>query len=124
MSFDPTKPVRTRDGREARIYARDGYGICAIHGVVLTDAGWEQFSWTLEGKLLGYDLRGYDLINIPERIERYLIVYRDGRGIFSSGQLFSNHAQATEARKCTETECIACIPISFEVGEGLEVPHD
>jgi hypothetical protein len=41
----PIGPARTRDGREARIYATDGGGPAHIHGAVLSGGKWFLQSW-------------------------------------------------------------------------------
>ena len=46
-------PARTRDGREARIYATDGMGEFSIHGAILTVDGYSLEQWTTNGRHLG-----------------------------------------------------------------------
>jgi hypothetical protein len=72
MTFDPSKPVQTRDGRPARILATDmksdrGYCIAAAIG------GSNEFveTFTSDGRVIAsppFRDRGVDLVNIPERL--------------------------------------------------------
>ena len=41
----------TKDGRLARVYAKDGYGDFPLHGAILNDYGWEPYTWTINGSL-------------------------------------------------------------------------
>lgn len=45
----PIGPARTRDGREARIYATDGGGSFPIHGAVAERDGWTGCVWRSTG---------------------------------------------------------------------------
>jgi hypothetical protein len=49
----PIGPARTRDGREARIYATDGEGDFPIHGATLNSGGWCADCWMIDGRVLG-----------------------------------------------------------------------
>jgi len=60
-------PARTRDGREARIYATDGGGDFPIHGASLNDGQWSAECWMRDGRLLGRSTEG-DLI--PPKLTR------------------------------------------------------
>lgn len=46
----PGDELTTKDGRKTRIYAVDGMGIYPIHGAIFFHDGWNQVSWTKEGK--------------------------------------------------------------------------
>lgn len=48
MAIEMGKQYRTRDGREARIYAVDGGGLYPVHGAFVGD-GWEQENWMADG---------------------------------------------------------------------------
>ncbi len=69
LTFDPTKPLRTRCGQEARIYATEAGGIYPIHGAVfsLRDGKWRQNAWTPSGCSQVGEESPLDLINIPEQ---------------------------------------------------------
>lgn len=53
----PIGPARTRDGREARIYATDGGGDFPIHGASLNDGQWSAECWMRDGRLLGRSVK-------------------------------------------------------------------
>jgi hypothetical protein len=115
--FDPTKPCRTRDGREVRIYATDGGRANAIHGAVSTPDGWLITNW----KVGGYGIteaieNSYDLINIPARIKRefWVNVYEDGFSQCLKSKEDANRSADKSSRK-------ACLrfEIDCEEGEGL-----
>jgi hypothetical protein len=59
---------RTRDGREARVYATDGAGDYPIHGATRWPReGWEEATWTAEGRYCPHQGKcGADLI-LPVR---------------------------------------------------------
>jgi len=50
MTFKPGETYKTRDGREARVYATDGKGDWSIHGAVLWGDGWRSEWWTRDGR--------------------------------------------------------------------------
>jgi hypothetical protein len=78
MTFDPTKPVQTRDGRKARIICTDmvdeRYPIVAL----ITEETDREFpvSFTADGRILD-SAREHDndLVNIPEKREGWINVY-------------------------------------------------
>ena len=114
--LDLTKPVRTLDGREVRIYATDGEKPFPVHGAVFNGGGWEVRTWTSEGRLgLGRPEVG-DLVNAPKKFrkEGWVNVYRDGaRGWYTTKGM---------ANIGSSPERIACLKIVVEgdEGEGLE----
>lgn len=68
--LDLDAPLTTRDGREVRIYARDGSGSYPIHGAIKCGEDWVMFSWTKNGQAcLGGISHGKDLINTPVKRE-------------------------------------------------------
>lgn len=71
--IDKNKVYKTRDGREVRIYATDGYKDYPIHGAIM-DHGWCFHYWTEDGK--GTTSR-FDLIEVKPRHKRtvWLNVY-------------------------------------------------
>jgi hypothetical protein len=86
MTFDPNKPVQTRDGRKARIIATDAAGDYPIV-VLVTEDGIEQAAqhradgtWHASGR--------HDLINVPERrtVEDCMGLDSDGYLGFRIGQ--------------------------------------
>lgn len=50
MTIDITKTYQTRDGRKARVYATDGYGMFPVHAAVKDACGWLNGSWPRDGK--------------------------------------------------------------------------
>ena len=66
MSFDPTKPVQTRDGREAGIYATDCGGNYPIHGFVVNGERRKITTWAENGSHLGSHPNLSDLVNVPD----------------------------------------------------------
>ncbi|MEN6532709.1 MAG: hypothetical protein ABFD89_03550 [Bryobacteraceae bacterium] len=72
-ALDFSKPVQTRDGRPARIYATDGGGKYPIHGAVFlsgdstSDPWWVVETWTAEGRVLANGpFKPEDLEQVPE----------------------------------------------------------
>jgi len=67
-TFDPTKPVQTRDGREVVIYTTNAPGAYPIHGRInYANSGSLAASWTIRGQFRT-SLENFpgDLVNIPE----------------------------------------------------------
>ncbi len=79
MKFDPTKPVRTRDGRPARIVVTDlkGFYEDTILALVKSPSGREYtYTYTADGSYVRDDtISPHDLINVPERTETFQNVY-------------------------------------------------
>jgi len=118
--IDKSKIYRTRDGREVRIYATDGYGSYPVHGAVLTEGGWFLRHWTEQGELSNGRLvpSAHDLIEVRPRHKRtvWLNVHVN-RSVIA-------HDLREEADKlfCKDVAPrIACIKVDldFKEGEGL-----
>lgn len=114
------KHYRTRDGREVRIYATDGFGIQCVHGAYRDNNGdWAMWLWGINGEATCLSREGEDdrdLIEVKTRHKRtvWLNVYEDDIiGPFVS----RSHA----AFEMWEKPRIACIKVDldFEEGEGL-----
>lgn len=118
MTFDPTKPVQTRDGRKARIICTDAVGDRPVVALVM-EGGDEFMRRCFEsGSFTGGGLCSADLINIPEEpktIEGWVNVYSDG----STGNV---RAKCDADRVAEVGGRIACVPvtITYREGEGLE----
>ena len=71
MTFDPTKPVQTFDGRKARIICTDKSGDYPIVALVTdTNDSDHIITFTMQGKnIRRLSQNEYDLVNIPERKE-------------------------------------------------------
>lgn len=117
--IDINKTYRTRDGREARIYATDGRGGTAIHGAIKLSSGdWLQESWWSSGQLLTSLQSDSDLIEVRPRHKRtvWLIVWS------------SNYIQvmntpewqiSTSGRSGEVPYACVKIELDYEEGEGL-----
>jgi hypothetical protein len=100
--FDPTKPVQTRDGREARIICTDysgsvpGYSIIAL---VTFARKQEIITLTPTGRFFLYQDKHSpnDLVNIPEKKSGWSLIYKDIQGRRITG----SHIYSTEQ----EAEC-------------------
>ncbi len=77
MTFDPTKPVKTRDGRKARIICTDANNHQPIVALITESNGHEyNRNYTKDGfYFIGIGKSDSDLINIPERRIRWTNVY-------------------------------------------------
>jgi hypothetical protein len=114
--IDPSKTYRTRDGREVRIYAVDGYGHYPVHGAYnLGDNDWQACCWTETGCANHREfIPAIDLIEVRPRIKRevWVNVYSDFDVAYRSrGEADGNALQRR----------IACVKlvIDCEEGEGL-----
>lgn len=82
MTFDPTKPVQTRDGRPVRILCTDlkeeGYPIAAA--VQGWDGSERLESFTTDGRLIsgGGRYPKLDLVNVPDHGSFWINVFGDG----------------------------------------------
>ena len=79
MSFDPTKPVQTRDGRKARILATDlivtSYTL--VGAIICSDGEERIYTFLPNGRTNNVDESRTDLINIPEKTVRFVNTYPD-----------------------------------------------
>ena len=75
MKIEMGKKYKTRDGRDVRIYAVDGFGVHCVHGAYFDTAdygevGWIDDSWTINGEVVegqeGFDL---ELVEAKEDLE-------------------------------------------------------
>ena len=113
MKFDPTLPVRTRDGREVKIYSTEGGGTHPIHGATHEEGfGLMVGCWTADGKWSSPVDTRHDLVNVPRRIkvERWLNVYQDGA--------ITDYTAKRDADINAMDSRVACKFITFEVEEG------
>lgn len=113
--IDPSKEYRTRDGREVRIYAVDGYGGCPIHGAIYEADGWHKASWRSDGRWCVTGEYPSDLIEVRPRIQRevWVNVYPNGTKSFGEKRFADEHAMDHR---------IACVKlvIDCEEGHGLD----
>lgn len=108
--FDPNKPYCRRDRKPAKIvYSyKDGK-----HHVVISESVLDvEFSYSVRsnGRVDDYTESGYDLVNIPEKIEGWVNIHWTDP-IYKSIE---------DANKCKGSDVYACIKVSFTEGEGLE----
>jgi hypothetical protein len=79
--FDPTRPVQTRDGREARIICTDRKGRYPLICLVKEQDGTES---CISNEVSGYSRDGhtsrFDLVNIPIKKEGWINVYPGRNG--------------------------------------------
>ena len=115
MTFDPTKPVQTRDGRKARIVSdkvsRGGYKYIAI----ISEESGDEWSGTFISDGSYYasgDACHRDLINVPEKREMWVNVYE-------GCDILVRHESRDSADSNATGNRIACIRVEYEVGEGL-----
>jgi hypothetical protein len=115
MMIDINKKYRTRNGREVRIYATDGWSASPIHGAIKVEGDWRFSCWSASG--IHHQDRAYDLIEVPPRHTRtvWMNVYGKSTSIWDS----KKHADARADRVTFDR--IACIKVEldFEEGEGL-----
>lgn len=129
--FDPKKPVRTRDGRQARIICTDrkdrpGWRAIPYVALVVAADGGEDTYWYHEDGTCHNKVQELDLINIPEKhtLRGWVNVYPPGQVYPYSqkpeGSRFYSTRTAADEWAMNQLR-IACIEISreFEEGEGL-----
>ena len=75
MTFDPTKPVQTRNGLPARIICANVLGDYPIIALILEDGEERAHTYTAHGSFFGVGSSKFDLVNIPERKEVYFNWY-------------------------------------------------
>ena len=111
------KQYRTRDGREARIYATDGHPDEPVHGAFKDYSGqWNASIWNLDGtcrfKKCVSGEQCVDLIEVKPRIKRTVWIH-----VFNDGDLEVTDNPAS----AYVTHRIACVKVEIdcEEGEGL-----
>jgi hypothetical protein len=110
--IDTTKKYRTRDGREVRIYATDGWSASPVHGAIKVEGEWRFSCWSVRG--IHHTDRAYDLVEVSPRHKRtvWVTVYPMNRYQISDENI-----------QCDiyPPKRIACIKVEldFEEGQGL-----
>jgi hypothetical protein len=90
MTFDPTKPVQTRDGRKARIICSDRKTNSAFSIVVLithNDGTERAATRRANGRLDPNIESNFDIINIPVETVRYVNYCDDRKTCYSYSSL-------------------------------------
>jgi hypothetical protein len=76
-TFKPGETYKTRDGREARVYAVDGgRNQNIIHGALLMDGAWLSQTWSSDGRMIKGNLCPEDLM--PPKRGLWVNVYDGG----------------------------------------------
>lgn len=128
MKFDPTRPVKTRNGRPAKIIDSDlkseiGKTIIAKIEYPHYDSNNGKYRTIEEIKTFFSNGRfdklfdgNEDLVNIPEKVklEGWLNVYRENSGLWTG----AIHSNKPDADKRSAIERFACIKIDIDVEEG------
>lgn len=116
--FDPTKPMQTRAGREARITCTDridtgGYSITAL--IMGEDNIEHQYSFLSSGRYYRGEECDVDLINIPVVRKGWFNVYPQGKEsvCFKTRVPYSTRATAERFAQSGRIDCI-----EIEVTEG------
>lgn len=85
MTFDPSKPVQTRDGRPARIICTDRqHAFYSIIALVQADEGYEEIcAFAHDGRYASISEDQIDLVNISHRrpFADVLIAWAEGRDV-------------------------------------------
>ena len=90
--IDKSKTYRTKDGREARIYATDGGGDYTVHGAICDNGMWLITSWTTEGCYYKYQPEhDSSLIEVVPLIERWAVIRK------SDGHCIGTYANPLDA---------------------------
>lgn len=110
MTFDPTKPVQTRDGRKARIICTDFNGDKLV--VLVETNGREYFgSRRSDGRLDGQIENGADLVNIPVKTSTWQHVWRN------TGQVYIYKTrEACVSQQSNHNVCIGYLRRDYEDG--------
>jgi len=110
------KTYRTRDGREVRIYATDGFGDAHIHGAVKRQDNWDCICWTEDGACIFNP--SWNLIEVKPRIKRTVWLNVYGRSNASDGQYYGSKTVADIHAGYDRLACVK-VEIDCEEGEGL-----
>jgi hypothetical protein len=115
MIIDINKTYRTRDGREVRIYATDGFGSHPIHGAINCSGDWISTTWREDGRFYSDMESEDDLIEVKPRIKRtvWLNVSRGHVGCYYDSKEHADSNKTLGAIACLKLE------LDFEEGEGL-----
>jgi hypothetical protein len=89
MTFDPTKPVQTRDGKPARIICTDYESPGGFPIIALVKSGIVEYpqAYKADGGCSFNGICETDLINVPTKAVRWINIYADG---FSSYPYYTN----------------------------------
>jgi hypothetical protein len=118
--IDWDKPVQTRDGRQVRIYARDGQPGQEIHGATKDGGYWVPRSWNSQGIFDCGDggvWDCHDLVNVPEKrkVKVVINVYPTMAGAYTG----SNARKNADCYRQSMAIAVVEREIEYTVGEGL-----
>ena len=104
------KKYRTRDGREVRIYATDGYPNKVIYGAIKYYGRiWAATFWQRDGRIFSDIETEDDLIEVKPRIKRTVWLH-----VFRNGEVLST----SEPPDHYITTRVACVKVEIDVEEG------
>lgn len=123
-TFDPTKPVRTRDGRKARIVAA---GVKAVNDYTILcivenpDGTESPVALRSDGRVGMYSNSGFDLVNVPMGGTKWLNIWSTGPGDASSynSRALADKAAADNKAANRPQKRLACVSVDWEEGQGL-----
>ena len=114
--IDFNKPVQTRDGRKVRILCTDANSAFPVVGLII-DGGefdtletWDSTGCCYEKRTADED----DLINVPERVERWVNVYGHDLGAVRSSRAEADKQSSSPGRS-------GVIRITYEDGKPVAV---
>lgn len=115
------KTYKTRGGKPVRIYAVDAGSNYPVHGACEIRAGvWIPEMWNENGRYSGNHTKdSRDLIEVKPEITGWLNIY-DKTTLVNTELSSIVHMTKEEANRRAIGRRIACIPITFTEGEGLE----
>lgn len=122
MIIDKSRTYRTRDGREARIYATDGRGPWPVHGAVRAGDAWVATTWRLTGKQdhdtpCGIDLTESDPHGILPRHRELLASVYQGRRYWETAAELRGDKSIGALRYDVQAALIALARLEKEKGE-------
>lgn len=124
--FDPTKPVQTRDGRKARIICSDRAGPSGNYPIVALFGDSESLeTYTADGRSHSEQTNARDLVNVPERTERFVNVYRPVNDGFEDRSFWHKDADAAQRGRPTgrnaNPDRVTTIQITYEDDKPVAV---
>ncbi len=114
--FKPGQTYRTRDGREARVYATDANQDWPIHGAIKKDVGWLPETWTAAGANTTAATHPDDLMPPTRAVTQWLNIYRHA-GEVRKSFCASERAAQEEAALSRRNDCVMLLtahPITWE----------
>lgn len=106
------KTYRTRDGREVRIYATDGFGDAPIHGAFKRQDDWDCICWTEDGVCVFNP--SWSLIEVKPRIKRTVWM-----NVYATTVIGYETKYAADDVAARDRLACVLVDIDCEHGEGL-----